>query len=129
MPGQAEERSALARALFLVLGLACVALGFVGIFLPLLPTVPFLILAAACFGRSSRRLEAWLLGHPRLGPPLRAWRARGAIPRRAKALAACGMFVGFLLFLTLARPGWPLILAAVALIGAGLAYVLSRPSD
>lgn len=120
-------RAPLARAVFLACGFVCVAIGFVGIFVPLLPTVPFLILAAACFSRSSRRLETWLLAHPRLGPPLLAWRERGAIPRRAKVLAVAGMASGFAAFVAFARPGWPLALGAVALIGMGLAYVLSRP--
>jgi len=72
------------RGFYLVLGLTFVGLGVVGAFLPVLPTTPFMILAAACFARSSTRLENWLLGHSRFGPLLRDWRARGAIPRPAK---------------------------------------------
>jgi uncharacterized membrane protein YbaN (DUF454 family) len=55
-----------------VLGLIFVGLGFVGAFAPLMPTTIFLILAAACFIRSSSRLEAWVLNHPRFGPTLPA---------------------------------------------------------
>jgi uncharacterized membrane protein YbaN (DUF454 family) len=117
------------RALYFTLGLVFVALGFVGAFLPVLPTTPFLILAAACFARSSRRFEAWLLDHPRFGPLLRQWRERGAIPRKAKALALAGVATGFLLFISFGPPLSPAILALVGLLMlSGLAYVFSRPS-
>lgn len=122
------DKSRLARGVFLVLGTGFVVLGFVGAFLPVLPTTPFLILAAACFARSSPRLENWLLQHPRFGPLLRDWRARGAIPRKAKLLALGGMTFGFALFWLGGHPG-PLLTAIVALLMAvGLVYVWSRPS-
>ena len=77
-----------------VLSLAC---GLVGLFLPLLPTVPFVLLAAACFSCGSARLEAWLLAHRRGGPWVHAWRANRAVPRRAKYLATFMMAVSCLL--------------------------------
>lgn len=80
------SRSPVARGLYVAAGLGCVGLGVIGIFLPLLPTTPFLLLAAACFARSSPRFYGWLLGHPRLGPPIRAWREHRRLPARAKRL-------------------------------------------
>lgn len=112
---------------FLALGHALVALGIIGVVLPVLPTTPFLLLAAACYARGSPRLEAWLLGHPRFGPALRDWRLHGAIAPRAKRAALVGMMAGFALFWLLARPGWPLALGVLALMGVGAGYVLTRP--
>jgi len=116
------------RALYFTFGLACVALGFVGAFLPVLPTTPFLILAAACFAHSSPRFETWLLDHPHFGPLLRHWRERGAIPRKAKALALAGVATGFLFFLAVVQPGPMAGVLVGMLMLSGLAYVLSRPS-
>jgi uncharacterized membrane protein YbaN (DUF454 family) len=122
------DRSRLLRGLFLVAGLAFLAFGLIGVVLPVLPTTPFLILAAACFARSSLRLERWLLEHRSFGPPLRAWRERGAIAPRAKAAALAGTVLGFLLF-RLSGDHGPLATAAVAaLMLAGLGYVFTRPS-
>ncbi|MER2510687.1 MAG: YbaN family protein [Amaricoccus sp.] len=111
----------------LALGGFFVAVGAVGVVLPVLPTTPFLILAAACFARSSPRFERWLLDHRIFGPLLRDWRARGAIPVRAKVAAVAGSGAGFLMMLA-ARPGPVPMACAGALILGGLAYVLTRPS-
>ncbi|HQS96300.1 MAG TPA: YbaN family protein, partial [Novosphingobium sp.] len=70
------------RQLYLAGGLISVALGTLGVFLPLLPTVPFLLLATFCFARSNPVWEQRLLDHPRYGPPLRQWRERRAISRK-----------------------------------------------
>ena len=130
MPGtdSLDDRPRLVRGLFLAAGLACLGLGLVGVVLPVLPTTPFLILAAACFARSSQRLERWLLDHPRFGAPLRAWRERGAIPRRAKAAALGGTTLGFVLFRLSGDHGAVATAAVAALMLAGLGYVFTRPS-
>nr|WP_316626836.1 YbaN family protein [uncultured Brevundimonas sp.] len=116
------------RAGWLVLGLILVGLGFVGVFVPLMPTTIFIILAAACFTRSSPRLEAWLLNHSRFGPTLRAWRAEGAAPRRAKIAACLGMALGYGLFWLAVRPGLWLGLAVAVVMAACAIFVASRPS-
>lgn len=84
---KAAHASPARRAGFMGLGAASLALGVAGAFLPLLPTVPFLVLAVWCFARSSPRLERWVLDHPRLGPPVRRWREHGVVSLRAKVLA------------------------------------------
>lgn len=97
------------------------ALGFLGAIVPVLPTTIFLILAAWCLGRSSPRLEAWLLDHPRFGPGLRRWRAHGAVPRRAKWMVCVGMTLGCSLFFIGAQPG-ALGAGAVVLFMIGSAF-------
>jgi uncharacterized protein len=79
------------RLLWLLAGWLALLLGMLGIFLPLLPTTPFVLLAAWCFARGSARCEAWLLNHRRFGPLVRDWRERRAVPLRAKQLAVLTM--------------------------------------
>lgn len=81
------------RYLYLSFGIFFLGVGIAGIFLPLLPATPFLLLAAWCLERGSERFHAWLLAHPWLGPPIHDWRAKGAIRPRVKALATA-MMVG-----------------------------------
>ncbi|WP_240538532.1 YbaN family protein [Rhodoferax sp. PAMC 29310] len=72
-------------------GVACLVAGVIGIALPLLPTTPFVLLAAFCFSRGSARYEQWMLNHTRFGPMVRHWRACRAVPLRAKQLASVMM--------------------------------------
>lgn len=115
------------RPLYFLAGLLMLTLGIIGAFLPIMPTTIFLILAAWFFARSSPRLEAWLLNHPRFGPTLRNWREHGAISRRAKTMASAGIATGFVLFWIGAKPGLVLWVIVAAIMGACAAYVLSRP--
>jgi uncharacterized membrane protein YbaN (DUF454 family) len=79
--------SRLVRAMFVVLGTLFVVLGIIGIVVPVLPTTPFLLLAAACFARGSQRCYEWLLANPASGPLIREWQQHRAIPWRTKIYA------------------------------------------
>lgn len=109
------------------LGLAATGLALAGVFLPILPTTPFLLVAAWAFARSSPRLDAWLRAHPRLGPMIAAWEARGAVPRSAKGLAVIGT-ASSLGAMTALRVAPPLLAIAAVLMTAVVAWLLSRPS-
>ncbi len=113
------------RLVWLFLGAVALALGALGAFLPLLPTVPFMLLAAFCFARGHPPLEAWLLAHPSFGPHIAAWRARGAISRRGKRAALAAFALSALIGLLLLPMPWALAPAAVAIVGGS--WVWSRP--
>jgi uncharacterized membrane protein YbaN (DUF454 family) len=106
--------------------LAFVALGIAGYVLPVLPGTIFLILAAACFARSSRRLEAWIEGHPKFGPSVVAWRRDGAIPRKAKYLALGMMTLSFLVVAVSHPPALWFWLTGAVLAACAL-FVATRP--
>ncbi|MGO4315917.1 YbaN family protein [Agrobacterium tumefaciens] len=117
------------RLLYLCLGWLMVATGIVGAFLPVLPTTPFLLLALWCFSRSSPKLEAWLLTHPRFGPSLRQWRERGAIARKAKIAALSAMCASYAAFWSLSDP--PALRAAIVaavMLGSAL-FIVTRPES
>lgn len=77
--------------LWISLGWISVTLGFLGIFLPLLPTTPFLLLAAFSFSKGSEPLHNWLITHPKLGPPIAHWNEHRAISRTVKIYASVTM--------------------------------------
>lgn len=116
------------RLLLLATGWLAVAMAALGALLPLLPTTPFALLAAACFARSSPRWHAWLLSTPLLGPALSDWQAGRGIPRRAKLAALVLLWPSILLAATAAVPESPLrwVLPAIAL--AVTAVVLRLPT-
>lgn len=116
------------RLLFAGLGTLFVLLGVVGIFLPVLPTTPFLLLAAACYARSSRRIYHWLLHQPHFGPLIREWREYRSMPYRAKRKALLLIVLSFGISIVFFVPGWQGKLA----MGAGglllLAWIARIPS-
>ncbi|WEF24434.1 YbaN family protein [Paracoccus sp. S3-43] len=114
------------RRMWYVLGMIALVLGIVGIALPVLPTVPFLLLAAAAFARSSPRLERRILNHPTYGPPVRAWRERGAISRLAKIWATLAMACGVGFSLIAGMPLWVVAMQAM-ICTAVAAFLVTRP--
>ena len=113
------------RLVYLALGWLSLLLAAAGAVLPLLPTVPFVLLAAFFFARGHPPLEAWLLRHPHFGPHISAWRARGAISRRGKRAALLAFAASAALGLILLELPWALIPAAAALIGGS--WIWTRP--
>lgn len=106
-------------------GLGALALGTAGIAVPLLPTVPFYILAAFCFARGNPIWEDRLLDHPRYGPHVRQWRERRAISRKGKVAALTAMGLGVAVTWATLGSAWMLIpLAVMAISGT---WIWTRP--
>ena len=80
---------------FVALGTLFLLLGIAGVFLPILPTTPFLLLATACYARSSRRFYNWLMNHPAFGPLIVEWHTYRSIPLRVKRVAVATMVLTF----------------------------------
>lgn len=115
------------RGLLFGLGCLSVVIGVIGIVLPGLPGTVFLILAAWCFTRSSPRFEAWLLDHPRLGPPIRHWRESGAIPRGAKWFACLSMAASWLIIAATSLS--PVTIVGLGVLFVGVAgFIVTRPN-
>lgn len=115
------------RTLYAALGLFALGLAALGAVLPLLPTTPFILLAAYCFARSSKRLHDWLLAHAYFGPIIKNWRASGAIAPRHKAAAAVAMASALGVSIILGVGPAVLAIQSLVLLGAA-AFVLSRPN-
>jgi hypothetical protein len=113
------------RWLWLVGGLTALVLGGIGIVVPGLPTTVFLILAAACFTRSSPKLEAWVLGLPRFGAMVRDYRDGLGMPRRTKAVAVLALVAAVGVSAVLVD-GWALRFVVVAVGAVGAAWILWR---
>lgn len=114
------------RTSYVLMGHTSLAIGFVGIFVPLLPTTPFVLLAAVCYSRGSERFHTWLHRHPRFGPMINSWREHGAIGFRAKIVATIMVVLSISYSLYRLHRPWDL----VALITGAtvLTFILSRPT-
>ncbi len=114
------------RHIWTLLGFAALGLGLVGLVLPLLPTTPFMLLAAACFAKSSPRLHDWLVGHRVFGPAIRDWRDYRAIAPRAKRMALGAMAAAFGLSAVLGL-GWGVLAAQGAVLLVMGSWIWTRP--
>ena len=123
-----EHGSPVVRALFLVAGVVSLGLAVAGIFLPVLPTTPLVLLAAACFARSYRPFHEWLVAHRLFGPLVREWHEHRSIPYRTKLLAI-GMMAGALTVSIVFFVDPPWLKAALAAFGVALgAWMYRLPS-
>ncbi|WP_333825314.1 YbaN family protein [Pinisolibacter sp.] len=116
----------LVRSFHFAVGVTATALAIAGAVLPLLPTVPFLLIAAWAFARSSPRLEAWLLDHARFGPLIADWRRNGAIARPAKRLSAIAMVATVAVAAAAGLPTLLLLIQVAVLVAVSL-FIWTRP--
>ena len=114
------------RPLWIAAGLCSLGLGIAGIVLPVLPTTPFVLLAAFCFSRSSPRLDRWLRDHAVFGQLIADWQTRGAIARRIKVVATVTMAAFLALSIALAFPSAVVLVQAAVMVAVCL-FVWSRP--
>ncbi len=105
-----------------------VALGALGLVLPVMPTTVFLLIALWAFSKSSVRFHRWLYEHPILGRTIRDWHAHRVIAMRAKVLAVATMTASLVYVTLFVAESWPLPLAIAAVLAAVGAYIVTRPS-
>ena len=115
------------RIVLLTIGICSLALGGIGVVLPLVPTTPFVLVAAFAFANSSTTLHQWLLDHNVFGPLIANWRHHGAISRSAKVASVLSMAAILVVSLLLAAPA-PVIAAQGAVLGVCALFIVSRPS-
>jgi uncharacterized membrane protein YbaN (DUF454 family) len=116
------------KAFWFIFGCIVLVLAVIGIFLPLLPTVPFLLLAAFCFARSSERAHDWLVGHPKLGPPIRDWQKNGAIGLKSKKMATACVIAAFALSVFLGLR-WQVLAIQAIVLTCVMLFIWTRPSE
>ncbi len=114
------------RIVLILIGVVSLALGALGVFLPLLPTTPFVLLAAFAFANSSERLHQWLLDHNVFGPLIADWRSHGAIGRRTKIVSLVSMAAIVGISLLLAVPTHVIVVQAVVLTASAI-FIVTRP--
>ena len=115
------------RVVYFSLGWGFVALAILGMFLPVLPTTPFLLLAASCFVRSSERSRRWLLNHPWFGQILRDWEERRAVKRSVKRVAYVAN-LAVIAFAFFRDVHWGVRTAIVSLCAVGFMVVWKLPT-
>lgn len=116
------------KSIWFICGCFTVALAILGIALPLLPTVPFLLLSAFCFARSSQRAHDWLVNHPKLGPPINDWQKSGAIRLSAKKMATICVITAFGISVLLGLR-WQILLIQALTLTCVMLFIWTRPSE
>lgn len=117
------------RKIWLAVGWGFVGLAFAGVWLPLLPTVPFLLVAAWAFAKSSPAARAWLFEHRVFGPLLRDWFEHGRVSPTSKALSVVGMGLGFAVMVTTTNLPLAVYVVVFGILLAVGVFVTSRPSQ
>lgn len=117
------------RYLYLALGWLMFSLGFIGVFLPVLPTTPFMILALWAFSKGSDTLHDWLYNHPKFGNILRDWDRYRIIPLKAKITAVSMMSLSAIYLIFFSDIPTYGIVSAIGIMSYGAIYILTKPSD
>jgi uncharacterized membrane protein YbaN (DUF454 family) len=119
----------LLRPLLFILGWLLFGVGFVGAFVPVLPTTPFMLLALWCFARSSDRFHTWLYTHRLFGPPLQQWHNYRVIPLTAKIIALFFMSASLVyIYVSLDTVVWAKLLMTATIV-YGAWFILTKPSS
>jgi len=129
MSAEASARPNHSRAVrlaFVIGGHVCMVLALFGIILPLMPATVFLLLAAACYARGSRKFYDWLLHHKWFGPPIRDWRRHHAMTVKTKVVAIVSLVVGVGVSLFLVKPSWLRIALGVVVLGVTVTVLLIK---
>jgi uncharacterized membrane protein YbaN (DUF454 family) len=117
------------KAFYLIVGWTACALGTLGIFLPILPTTPFLILAAFCFSKSSPKTREWLLSNALLGQPIRDWEEKKIIRKKPKILATGMILVSALILFSKEQPAPYIKVPVLMVLFCVIIFIISRPSE
>ncbi|HEY8939993.1 MAG TPA: YbaN family protein [Cellvibrio sp.] len=116
----------LARIAYASLAVITLALGIAGLFLPLLPTTPFVLIAAWAASKGSPRLHRWLWNHPQIGPLLHNWHTKGAVPGNAKWFACISMSLSWIGLLAIGM-NWIILGIMAFLFLSVAAFLITRP--
>ncbi len=122
------HKTRIVKTIFLGLGTISLGLAVLGIFLPLVPTTPLVLLSAALYAKGSDKMYQWLIDHKWFGPQIKQYQSGNGIPRKAKVMAITMTWAG-LLFSAYLISAKPWLLAIIYFVGVGItAYMLSLPT-
>lgn len=116
------------RWILLSAGWLMVIVGVIGVFVPLLPTTPFLLVAVYCFSASSPRFHDWLIHHPQLGPPIVAWRNHGVIRLQQKWMATAAIAATFTISILVVKDKPIALYGMAGTLCLALLFIWTRPS-